>query len=95
MQLISSFKTVIYLGNDDQDDRDLMREALREVTIVEAKNGYDLLTLLTAWSLQGNSSPISVPLVWGTGRVRAQFNSGAHHDGADGCAGAGPVGRTT
>src|SRR4028118_1452653 len=67
MHLTNSFKTVIYLADDDQDDLDLMREALREVnpkvTIVEAKNGHDLMTLLTAWSFQGNSSPINLILL--------------------------------
>ncbi|GAB4022743.1 response regulator [Spirosoma migulaei] len=58
---------VIYMADDDADDRYFMRQSLQHVhpavTIVEAKDGTELLTLLSNWSQTPTAQPIQVILL--------------------------------
>ncbi|QMW06226.1 response regulator [Spirosoma foliorum] len=58
---------VIYMADDDADDRYFMRQSLQHVypsvTIVEAKDGAELLTLLGNWSQSLTAQPIQVILL--------------------------------
>ncbi len=58
---------LIYMADDDADDRYFMHQALREtnpsVKIVEAEDGQDLLTLLNARSHDATSAPVSLILL--------------------------------
>jgi CheY-like chemotaxis protein len=64
---MSGAETVIYMADDDADDRYFMRRSLEEAypsaTIVEAEDGSDLLTLLTDWSLLPNAHPVHLILL--------------------------------
>ncbi len=55
-------KSVIYMADDDADDRHFIRTAFQtvdpSVTIVEAEDGGDLLTMLNEWT----QSPVSLPV---------------------------------
>ncbi|MBD2753945.1 response regulator [Spirosoma validum] len=59
--------TVIYMADDDADDRHFMRLSLQHVypsvTIVEAMDGAELLTLLDNWSQTPKAQPIQVILL--------------------------------
>ncbi|MEZ0611744.1 response regulator [Fibrella sp. WM1] len=60
-------RALVYIADDDADDRFFIRSALREVdpsiTLVEAEDGDDLLDKLVAWSLNPMASPISLILL--------------------------------
>ncbi|MCK8495606.1 MULTISPECIES: response regulator [Spirosoma] len=60
-------KTVIYMADDDADDRYFMRQSLQEVypwvTVVEAQDGSELLTLLDTWSQQPAPQPVHLILL--------------------------------
>ncbi|GAB2553542.1 response regulator [Spirosoma areae] len=60
-------KTVIYMADDDADDRYFMRQSLQEVypsvTIVEAEDGSDLLTMLDIWSQEPAPQPVHLILL--------------------------------
>lgn len=64
---MNSSKTVVYLADDDADDRYFLRKALEDtdpsVTIVEAENGGDLLALLDSWSQKRDSPPVHLILL--------------------------------
>ncbi|GAB3227836.1 response regulator [Spirosoma arcticum] len=59
--------TVIYMADDDADDRYFMRLSLQEVypavTIVEAEDGSDLLTMLDTWSREPAPQPVHLILL--------------------------------
>lgn len=62
---MNALKTVIFMADDDEDDRYFMRMSLQAIdpsmTIVEAEDGDELLTLLHAWSQA--SVPLPVHLI--------------------------------
>ena len=64
---MSSSKAVVYLADDDEDDRYFLRKALEDndpsVTIVEAENGEDLLAMLDSWSQELASPPVHLILL--------------------------------
>lgn len=59
--------TVIYMADDDADDRYFMRQSLQEVypsvTIIEAEDGSDLLTMLDTWSREPAPQPVHLILL--------------------------------
>ncbi|MBC8154940.1 MAG: response regulator [Bacteroidetes bacterium] len=60
-------KLVVYMADDDADDRYIMHKALREaapsVTLIEAENGDDLLLMLDARSREPASAPVHLILL--------------------------------
>ncbi len=60
-------KSVVYMADDDADDRYFMRQALQttdpSVTVIEAEDGEDLLTLLQNRMQVSDSPPISLILL--------------------------------
>lgn len=60
-------KTVIYMADDDADDRYFMRKSFEEldpsVTFVEANDGGSLLNLLETWSHQATPQPVHLILL--------------------------------
>lgn len=60
-------QTVIYMADDDADDRYFMRQSLQKVyplvTVVEAQDGSELLTLLDTWSQQPAPQPVHLILL--------------------------------
>ncbi|MVM35690.1 response regulator [Spirosoma sp. HMF4905] len=60
-------KTVIFLADDDEDDRYFLRQSLQEVypsvRVVEAQDGSELLNLLDAWSQQPAPQPVHLILL--------------------------------
>ncbi|MFD2938281.1 response regulator [Spirosoma flavum] len=58
---------VIYMADDDADDRYIMHEALKQVdplvTIIEAGDGGDLLAMLESWSQQPSPQPVHLILL--------------------------------
>lgn len=60
-------KTVIYMADDDEDDRYFLRQSLQEiypsVTVVEAEDGRGLLNLLNTWSQQSTPQPVHLILL--------------------------------
>lgn len=60
-------KTVIYMADDDADDRYYMRQSLRNiypaVTIVEAQDGSELMEMLVSWSREPTHQPVHLILL--------------------------------
>lgn len=60
-------KMVIYMADDDADDRYFMRQSLQKIysalTIVEAEDGCELLSLLETWSREPASQPVRLILL--------------------------------
>lgn len=60
-------KVLIYMADDDADDRYIMQQALQatdpSVTIIEAEDGDDLLTMLDAWSQEPTALPVHLILL--------------------------------
>lgn len=60
-------KTVIYLADDDEDDRYFLRKSFQQidasVTFVEAEDGGELLDLLTTWSQASAPPPVHLILL--------------------------------
>lgn len=60
-------KTVIYMADDDDDDRYFLRQSLQEVypsvTVVEAQDGGELLNLLNTWSQEPVPQPVHLILL--------------------------------
>ena len=60
-------KAVIYMADDDADDRFFLRQSLQEVypsvRVVEAQDGSELLDLLDIWSQQPVSQPVNLILL--------------------------------
>lgn len=60
-------KVLIYMADDDADDRYIMQQALLatdpSVTIIEAEDGGELLTMLTAWSQESMAPPVHLILL--------------------------------
>lgn len=58
---------VIYMADDDADDRYFMHQALQQVqpsaTFVETEDGGDLLALLESWSQQPTPRPVHLILI--------------------------------
>lgn len=64
---MNTFKSVIYMADDDADDRYFIRKALQTtnpaVTIIEAEDGSDLLMMLNIWSREPIPQPVSLILL--------------------------------
>ncbi|GAB3639469.1 response regulator [Spirosoma arcticum] len=64
---MNELRKVIYMADDDDDDRYFMRQALQtadpSVTILEAENGGDLLAMLRNWSQEPSPQPIPLILL--------------------------------
>ena len=60
-------KTVIYMADDDADDRFFLRQSLQEVypsvRVVEAQDGSELLDMLDTWSQQSAPQPVNLILL--------------------------------
>lgn len=64
---MNASKTVIYIADDDDDDRYFMRQSLQAIdpsmTIFEAEDGYKLMTLLNTWSQESTPQPVHLILL--------------------------------
>ena len=64
---MNNSKPVVYMADDDADDRYFIRQALQAadpaVTIVEAEDGGDLLTLLQSWTQEKRPQPVNLILL--------------------------------
>ena len=60
-------QTVIYVADDDADDRYFIRQSLQQVypsvTVVEAQDGSELLMLLDTWSREPAPQPVHLILL--------------------------------
>ena len=60
-------KTVIYVADDDDDDRYFLRQSLQEVyplvKVVEAQDGSELLNLLDTWVQEPAPQPVHLILL--------------------------------
>ncbi len=64
---MNTFKSVIYMADDDADDRYFIRQALQSsdpaLTVIEAEDGSDLLMMLDLWSREPTPRPVSLILL--------------------------------
>ncbi len=60
-------KIIVYMADDDADDRFFMRKSLTEfdpsLTIVEAEDGDQLMTMLGIWSAEPTAQPVHLILL--------------------------------
>ncbi|MBC8156233.1 MAG: response regulator [Bacteroidetes bacterium] len=64
---MSQSNTIVYMADDDADDRYFMRKSFQavnpSVTLVEAEDGIELLTLLDTWSKASAPEPVHLILL--------------------------------
>lgn len=67
IQSMDTSKSVVYIADDDADDRHFMHQALLlaepSITFIEAEDGQCLLNLMQSWSHESASQPVNLILL--------------------------------